>query len=296
MPLTRRAFLAGTAGVALLAACGGDDGGADDGSDDGTTPPDETINLLALSAPSGVLVAGVPQRIPFGLADFEGAPLPDAPRSLDFQVTQEDGTPIGDPLTVERRDAGLPLPYFPVTTTFESAGNYGVTTTVEGQELEPRLFTVTTTEEVTIPQVGDAMIPVETPTSADARGVDPICTRDPVCPLHEVTLTEALGGGTPVAFLIATPEFCQTQICGPVLDILLSQQEAFPDVRMVHAEPYANPRAVDNIAQADLAEAIQAYGLSYEPALFLAGADGTVTARFDNVFDETELAEALQTL
>ena len=62
----------------------------------------------------------------------------------------------------------------------------------------------------------------DTPTFDDARGVDPICTRSPEpCPFHDRTLTDVVESGEPVALLISTPGFCQTAICGPVLELLM---------------------------------------------------------------------------
>ena len=47
--------------------------------------------------------------------------------------------------------------------------------------------------EVAIPSAGGQLRPFDTPTVDDPRGVDPICSRlEGVCPLHEVTLTQAL--------------------------------------------------------------------------------------------------------
>src|SRR5207245_3927905 len=85
---------------------------------------------------------------------------------------------------------------------------------------------------------GQKMVPVDTATTADPHGVQLVCTRDPACPLHDVTLRAALAGGTPVAFLVATPKFCQTAKIGPVLDVLLKQKDQFPQIKMLHAEVY----------------------------------------------------------
>ena len=85
-------------------------------------------------------------------------------------------------------------------------------------------------------------------------------------------------------------------MCGPVLDILLGQVGGHPDVRFIHAEVYADPEAVDNIAQATVAEAPPAYSLPYEPALFLADSGGTIVSRLDTIFDEREVSEALTAL
>ena len=299
--ITRRTLLAGAAGAAglvVLAACGGggsdgdDEGAGGDGSD--TTTP--SFFLSAVFPPEGLLVTGSEQRLPFTLADATGAPVDDPPASLEFAVQTADGTAVGEPVTVDRHDQGIPTAYFPLLFEFPTAGDYQVTTTLDGTELDPRVFRVSEPDAVPVPQPGQPLIAVETPTTADARGVDPICTRDPDCDLHGATLTEVLAEGVPVALMIATPAYCQTAICGPVLDVLLSQEGDFPDVRMVHAEVYKNPEAVDNIAEADLAPIIDTYRLSYEPVLFLANSDGTIARRLDTIFDETEVAEGLAAL
>lgn len=300
--LTRRTLLAGAAGaagLALLAACGssGDDSG-DDGAGDGSG--DDTagggVNLFAVFPLQGLLVTGAPQRLPFTLAGTDGAPLDDGPATLDFVVTDEDGNAVGDPITVDRHDQGIPTAYYPLIVEFPATGTYQATTTIDGEELEPRAFAVVDPSEVSVPQPGQPMIPVDTPTTDDARRVDPICTRDPECDLHGETLTAALATGKPVALAIATPAYCQTAICGPVLDVLLSQQADFPDIAMVHAEVYKDPEAVDNIADAELTPVIDAYQLSYEPALFLANSDGTIATRLDTIFDEVEVRDALAQL
>jgi hypothetical protein len=108
-----------------------------------------------------------------------------------------------------------------------------------------------------------------------------------------VTLTAAMGEGKPLALIIATPAFCQTAVCGPVLDVLLSHRDRMGDrVRMVHAEVYVNPEESLN----ETTEAVKAYKLPFEPVLFLAAADGTIRARLDNIFDEVEVGEGLDAL
>jgi hypothetical protein len=82
-------------------------------------------------------------------------------------------------------------------------------------------------------------------------------------------------------------------VCGPVLDLVMEQVGAFPSVRFVHAEVYRDPNNGADPAAAGLAPVVDAYGLSFEPSLFVARADGTIAARLDNVFDRVELAAAL---
>ena len=114
--------------------------------------------------------------------------------------------------------------------TLQLADNEGATTSVD----------VYDPADVAIPQVGDPLPPFDTPTVDDGRGVNPICTREPACPLHDRTQSSALEAGQPLAYLIGTPAYCKTAVCGPVLDLLLDEQDSRPDLAMVHAEVYTD--------------------------------------------------------
>jgi hypothetical protein len=281
--LSRRAFLAGSASAALLAACGG--GGDDDDASSTTTTATESAGAsLVKFFGDDFLVPGIEQRATFGVADAEGVVSGEVPSTLDFAIRLE-GAAVGEPITVASHREGLPRPYFPLVFTVPEIGFYTASTEIEGQPVEASFGVV---DAVPIPQVGDPMPAFDTPTVSDPRGVNPICTDETQCPLHDVTLTQALAEGRPVALLISTPRFCQVAICGPVLDVLLAQRGAFPDVRMLHAEVYT-----DETTQT-LAPVIDAFGLTYEPVLFVASSDGLVAARLDNIYDTTELVATLQ--
>ncbi len=153
-------------------------------------------------------------------------------------------------------------------------------------------------DEVTVPRAGQVMPSVATPTFDDPAGVDRICTRFEPCPFHEVSLDSVLGQ-RPVALLVATPAFCSTAYCGPVVDTLIGVAPTAPDVRVIHAEVYANTDEVGgNLADPNLriAPAVEAIGLAFEPSLFLIDSGGTIVDRIDNVFDATEAADALAAL
>ena len=297
LALSRRSVLlggAGALGVAafgrLATACGGSDGG--DSSP--TTQGADTRNLLSIfNAQGPFLLPGAAQRITYALADFEGVPI-EGPDTITFRLDPPSG---GDALEVEsqRRGDGVPTPYYPVRFTPTEEGIWTTTAEVDGQEVGAS-FSVDGAEEVPVLERGEAMPPVQTATVDDPRGVDPLCTADPPCPLHEITLAEALDEGRPMAVLVATPAFCATAVCGPVLDVLLAVQEQVPDVRYLHGEVYEDPLTVANVAEATPTELTDALGLTYEPSLFLVGADGTLVDRLDNIFDESEALEAVTAL
>lgn len=300
--VNRRTLLLGAAGTMLLAACGSDGSGDDQAASSRAGDP---ILFAAFAAQAGYVASGVEQRLVFAIGSPAGGAETDLtklPETLTFQPTrqgppdaagQRTREPVGDPITVERHADGVPTPYYPLRFTPDRPGVWGVTTTIDGAQAD-QAFQVTAADEVKLVQVGQNLPAVATATTADARGVDPMCTRlAGPCPFHDTSLDVALGAGRPIALLVATPEFCQTAICGPVLDLLMEQQGAFPAVQFLHVEVYKDARATGNIARAKTAEIVSALGMNYEPGLFLATPDGTVVERLDNAFDRRELREGL---
>jgi hypothetical protein len=291
--VTRRRFLVGSgaaAGAVLLGACGGDDSV---GTDTTTSLPSSgERSLVQFFGGLPMLAAGGPVRAPFGVADPQGIlPVDDTPETLSVTVVGPDGADLGAPIEVARHAQGLPRAYFPLVFTAAGPGIYTGRTEIGGAALEMAIK-VDDAADVSAIQVGAAMPPIVTPTSDDAQGVDPICTADPVCSLHALTVAEALDGGGPMALLVATPAFCQISICGPVLDVLLAVADEHPDVQLVHAEVYAHPEQDLDVKTA----AVDELGLTFEPCLVLVGSDGRVAERLDTIFDEVEVSEALARL
>lgn len=294
--LSRRTFLlggAGTVGLVAIGASCSDDGGGDAEDADASADAD-TLNLLSVfNAQGPYLVTGGEQRMAYALADFEGVPVA-GPDTIAFRLEPEGG---GEPIAIEasRHGEGIPTPYYPIRAELPAAGLWTAAAEVEGQSLEAS-FSVAEPGATPLVQRGAPAPATATPTTADPRGVDPICTAEPPCALHEVTLADALGAGAPVALLVATPAFCGTAVCGPVLDVVLGVQESNPEVRYLHAEVYEDAVAVENLDQATPAAITGDLGLSFEPSLFLIGADGIVVDRLDNIFDVAEVQQAVQQL
>ena len=288
--VSRRTVLAGGAALAFLTACGSDDGGSADG---GTSAPDTTGAtagpgvLLVLLPQQGVLTADGEQRVPLAFADAEGVPVREGLEPRDFQIRADTGEPTV--VTVEPHSDGVPTPYYPLRFTPVAPGIHEIT--VVGED-GYNAVTLDISQDALIPLVGQPLPSVATPTTADARGVDPICTRTPACDLHAVSLAEVLGTG-PVALSIATPEFCQTAICGPVLDLLIEALPDYPTITGVHAEVYADPRGNDDPTAGGLSPITDEFALTFEPTLYLVDATGTIVTRLDSVYDRVELREAL---
>jgi len=297
--LPRRSFLIGGAAVALLAACGGKSNSSADTTASGATSGGSAggggslakgDELLMFQDPSS-LVAGIDQRFALGIRDADGALTAGGPETLLLNLQDIDGKTIAAGLKAARHQSAS-RSYWVTSYRFDQPGNYQLVSDKAGHAA----FTVQSKDKVLVPNTGDKMIPFDTPTTADKHGVDPICTRDPICPFHTQTLTQALGTGKPVAFLVATPAYCQTAVCGPVLDVLIGASKQYADkIEFVHSEVYS-AKFPPSGAQPPLAPALDAYHLGFEPCLFLAGADGVIRQRLDVIYDNGEVTAALNAL
>lgn len=279
MPLlSRREFLLAGAGLAVAAACGGDDD-VEVRREDRASQPGP-----ALVVASFVHVAGIDERVTLAFLNAEatGPVRPDRPVRVSID---------GQPVAAELHDDGIDLPYLLVRHRFATPGHATVRASYGGSSFTAALQ-VLDPGEVQMPFPGRPMISTATPTVAEPLGVDPICTRQPACPLHDVSLDAALAEGRPLAVLFATPALCESRLCGPVLDNLLAERDAFADrVRFIHVEIFKTLSR-----GAPLVDAVNAYHLRGEPVLFLAGADGVVRERLDNAYDRREIGDALARL
>lgn len=186
--------------------------------------------------------------------------------------------------------------YFPLRTTLPEPGIYDLEVLIDGQTISLPVQAFAP-DEVDIIVPGAVFPRLITPTLLMPEPMDPLCTLfDGPCPFHERTVAEVLEAGDPLAFLIATPAFCRTAYCGPVLQTLIDSAGNFPSIQPIHLEVYENPREVDgNLDDPNLrpAAAFSELGLTFEPSLFLVGRDGVLADRIDNVFDQAELELAL---
>ncbi len=297
--LPRRHFLLGAAATTVLAACSsgsgsgsGDGPSATDGTDVSLDPDD--LSVVRFFGP--YFAAGEMARIPFGLSDSAGLlPTEVLPGNVTLSVKNPDGDVVAEGLTAVLRTDGLPRPYYAFEFTPASPGFYDFTMDVEGAEVISQFQIIEADAAEIADRVGpgDVMPALVTPTVDDPQDVTPLCTREPMCALHDRTVADVVGNG-PMALLVATPAFCQTVICGPVLDVMLGLIDEYPDVTFLHAEVYTDPskNQVPPVIE-DFAPVVSDLGLPYEPVLYVVGADGVVRDRLDYIFDASDMRSSL---
>lgn len=176
--------------------------------------------------------------------------------------------------------------------TFARPGPWGVELLVrEGDgPLETSRFSVTVLDAPQTPALG-----MPAPRSrnlvasdvADLRQIDTSKAPDPR--LHQVRIADAIAQGRPQLIVFATPQFCTTRMCGPVLDIVRTLLPVYGK-RMVYThqeiwEDFAIQRAFATVAE---------WGLRSEPWIFVVDSEGIVRGKFEGLVTVRELETAVQ--
>lgn len=288
--IDRRSFLVASGSLAL-AACGGSNKQRPSAATaSGNPTTSRTGYAVAQRFNQQVLVPGL-VRLPISLASDQ-AILSDGPEVLNGMIIDLANDNVVIPaISARRRRVTDGLVYWDFHAQLDAVGNYALI--IDGGTPEGGAIQINDPSSVKVPGVGQQLPPFDTPTFGDARGVDPICTRlsGGPCPFHDITLTEALSAGTPVAYLIGTPAHCEFGTCAPGLESLVTAGKRLGDkLAIVHAEVFTDDTAT--IAT----PAVDAYSLSFEPVIWLASAAGVIVTRLDAIWDATELDEALDAL
>ena len=142
--------------------------------------------------------------------------------------------------------------------------------------------------------VGEPALRSDTRTLDDAALEDLTSDPTPDESFYEMTVAEAVESG-PSVLVFATPAWCTSQSCGPMLDQVQDLVPEYPGLNYVHVEVYENIHVTDPV---DLVAvpAVTEWGLPSEPWLYVTDSDGTVTAAFEGAVSDDELRAALESV
>jgi len=142
-----------------------------------------------------------------------------------------------------------------------------------------------------VPHVGGRAPLIHTPTAQDVGGdASKITTRIPPDTQNEVDYADVLGK-EPILLLFATPKFCQSRVCGPVVDVAEQAKAKFgKEARFIHMEIYndSDPSDLTVLPQ------VRAFHLPSEPWLFAIGKEGVVKAAIEGGFGTELMDEAVE--
>jgi hypothetical protein len=166
-------------------------------------------------------------------------------------------------------------------------------------------FDVSTGEE-TVPFLVD-VLPV--PTTVAAGDVAPLITTptrnetpienlttdgNPMSSLYEMSLDEAFTNGQQSVVIFATPAYCTSAACGPLLQQTKDAAAMFDDVNFIHVEVYSGFNEAGFQPDVDhLVPAVEAFKLPSEPWIFVIDENGVVKARLEGVVGDGELEAAI---
>jgi hypothetical protein len=141
------------------------------------------------------------------------------------------------------------------------------------------------------PAVGTRAVPSRTPTLATAP-VAALTTRvPPDRALLRYSVAGSLHARAPFVLVFATPRYCTSRTCGPVVDVVDSVRRQFAKtgIRFIHVEIYKdnNPSKGEN-------RWVRQWHLPTEPWIFLVGRDGRIKAKFEGAVSRGELARAVR--
>jgi hypothetical protein len=140
-----------------------------------------------------------------------------------------------------------------------------------------------------IPDAGDPAPRVSTPTTEDVSDITQIETRIPPDSMHDTDYADVLGK-EPILIVFATPQFCQTRVCGPTVDIVEEVKSRIGDkAAFIHMEVFN-----DNDPNKGVRPQLRAFNLETEPWAFIIDRDGKVTARFEGAFGADELTRGME--
>ncbi len=141
-----------------------------------------------------------------------------------------------------------------------------------------------------IPKVGEKAPLIHTPTLSDVGGdASKITTRIPPDTQNEVDFADALGK-EPIVLLFATPQFCESRVCGPVVDVAEQVKQIYGDkAAFIHMEIYK-----ENDPGKGPNSQVRAFRLPTEPWLFVINKEGTIEDVIEGAFGVEELTRAVE--
>jgi hypothetical protein len=141
------------------------------------------------------------------------------------------------------------------------------------------------------PAVGAKAYPSKTPTLATLPFFRLTTRRPPDLGLLHASVASSLAAHKPFVLVFATPRYCESRTCGPVVDVVDAARRRFTGrgIRFIHVEIYR-----DNNPAKGFNRWVQEWHLPSEPWTFLVGADGRIKAKFEGSVSLAELSAAVR--
>lgn len=291
----------------LLAGCGSS-GRSSSPSCSGGTPPSTKDSLQSLAGKSPIAV--VPgtsdfqpgrNRFSFLIIDSQSRPIVTATaciwiatglKDVPFERTVARSEPVGvtggavppvGSIYVAHVDLPKPGTYWLLAVPAGSSKAIGVLANV-----------VVPAKRAGAPWVGDRAIASQTPTLATVGGklavVSTATHPDPR--LYRLSIAQAMAKHVPFVVTFATPRFCTSRTCGPVVDVVdaVARKLATTPVRFIHVEIYNG----NDPAKGFNRWVEKEWHLPTEPFTFVVDRQGIIRAKLEGAFSAAELESTVR--
>jgi hypothetical protein len=294
-----RALLAVVLVAVLVTGCGS----SGDGSKEGAPKPGTLDAIWRQAGPAVALVPGTNEyapgevRMAFLVVDRQGRVI-ERRRARFWIARGRNAVPFArstaklEPIGVggAGTDTGLKSIYVAHVPVREPGHYWVVARPVGGkpiggiQEIEVKRHTAS-------PAIGAKAYPSRTPTLATAPAARLTTGRPPDRELLRHSVASSLAAHRPFVLVFATPRFCESRTCGPVVDVVDAARRRFAGqgIRFIHVEVYKdnNPAKGNN-------RWFKEWHLQSEPWTFVVGVDGRIKAKFQGSVSLGELSQAIR--
>ena len=175
---------------------------------------------------------------------------------------------------------------------FTSEGEWRIAALIkdDGELTATLLPSAVVGEFARVPRAGEKAPSIHTPTAEDAGSdLGEITTRVPPDTQNRVDYADVLGK-EPTVLLFATPQFCQSRVCGPVVDVAEQVKEEYgEEAEFIHMEIFN-----DNDPGKGVRPQVRAFHLPSEPWLFVIDRQGTIRTAVEGAFGPKRLTEAVE--
>jgi hypothetical protein len=206
-----------------------------------------------------------------------------------FATTTAKLQPIGIPGHSEAASGGVTRIYV-AHFRIPRPGKYWFLAEPEGAKIQAvSVFQVSA--KLPVPAVGARAPASATPTLATAPVSALTTARPPDRALLRYSVAGSLAAHRPFVLTFATPKFCTSRVCGPVVDVVQAAARRFASrgIRFIHVEVFQ-----DNNPNKGYNHWMRQWGLTSEPWVFLVGRDGRMKAEFEGSVSAAELAAAVR--
>jgi hypothetical protein len=301
-------------GALALVACGSGSSSTQEPTEEPSALPAATQSYSGFLAASEFVVGA--NRFPFGLVDINGDFLEGAAVNVRFFLVEGETATLKTEAVAHWRT--IPADFLHAHEDgeqhahLEFRGIYVVNEVVlpeagiwiadfaalvagnSSPEIQEASFRVL--PEANAPAVGSRVPATANLTINDTPFVELSTRRVERDELHNVSVAAARDTGKPFVVVFASPQFCVSAMCGPVVEVMDGAREALGgEVEFIHIEPWDLTAAREQGQLSPSPEALE-WHLPTEPWVFVVDSDGRVAVRIEGLATQDEIVAAVHKL